>query len=451
MTVSMSVASRRPPGPRQHWLEGNLREFSRDRLGAIVRWHQQYGDIVWARFGPRSILFLNHPELVEEVLVAQHRKFIKHYRLRSTRRTLGRGLLTSEGEFWRAQRRLAQPAFHRDRIATYAEVMVSFTERMLSSWNDGQTRDVQADMMRLTLEIVSKTLFDAEIGSDSVDASAAMETLLNISMKRMGRLIPIPGWVPTPSNLRVEQAARRLDQIILSIIARRRQSGEDRGDLLSMLLHAQDEESGRRMTDLQLRDEAMTLFMAGHETTANTLAWVWYLLANYPEAEASLHAELDELLPDRPPTLADLPRLRTTGFIVTESLRLYPTVWMVGRENTEPVELGSYRIPVGTTVFMPQWTIHRDARWFDQPESFRPERWENGLQERIPHYAYFPFGGGPRICIGNNFALMEASLLLATIARRFCLALAADAVVRPLPSMTLRPETGVKVTLSRRR
>jgi cytochrome P450 len=218
-----------------------------------------------------------------------------------------------------------------------------------------------------------------------------------------------------------------------------------------MLLHAQDEESGRRMTDAQLRDEAMTLFMAGHETTANTLAWVWYLLANHPEAEASLHAELDELLPDSPPTLADLPRLRTTGFIVTEALRLYPTVWIVGRENTEPVELGGYRLPVGTTVFMPQWTIHRDARWFDEPESFRPERWENGLQERIHHYAYFPFGGGPRICIGNSFALMEASLLLATIARRFRLALTADANVRPLPSLTLRPAAGVKVTLSRRR
>ncbi|MBV8488813.1 MAG: cytochrome P450 [Planctomycetaceae bacterium] len=257
--------------------------------------------------------------------------------------------------------------------------------------------------------------------------------------------------MPIPSNLRYEQAARRLDRIILSIIARRRQSGEDRGDLLSMLLHAQDEESGRRMTDLQLRDEAMTLFMAGHETTANTLAWVWYLLANHPQAEASLHAELAELLPDRPPTLADLPRLRTTGFIVTEALRLYPTVWMLGRENIEPVELGGYHLPVGTTVFMPQWTIHRDGRWFDEPESFRPERWENGLQERIPRYAYFPFGGGPRICIGNSFAMMEASLLLATIARRFRLALAADADVRPLPSTTLRPAAGVKVTLSKRR
>ena len=202
------------------------------------------------------------------------------------------------------------------------------------------------------------------------------------------------------------------------------------------------------MTDQQLRDEAMTLFMAGHETTANTLAWVWYLLANHPEAETLLHAELDLVLGDRPPTIADLPRLTYTGQVVTEALRLYPTVWMVGRENIEPVELGGYTIPTGTTVFMPQWTIHRDPRWFDEPESFRPERWAHGLQEQIHRYAYFPFGGGPRICIGNNFALMESALLLATIARRFRLRLAPDAVVVPLPSMTLRPAHGVKVIVS---
>lgn len=205
------------------------------------------------------------------------------------------------------------------------------------------------------------------------------------------------------------------------------------------------------MTDQQLRDEAMTLFMAGHETTANTLAWVWLLLAHHPEAEARLHAELDAVLGDRPPTLADLPRLKYAGFVVNEALRVYPTVWMVGRENIEPVEIAGYPIPAGTTVFMPQWTIHRDARWFDEPETFRPERWNNGLQDRIHRYAYFPFGGGPRICIGNNFALMESALLLATIARRFRLELAPDAHVTPLPSMTLRPAHGVKVVVTRRR
>ena len=452
MSTATITRTGRPPGPRQHWLSGNLREFSGDRLGALSRWRREYGDMVSCRFGPRPILFVNHPDLVEPVLVDQNKKFIKHYRLRGSRRTLGYGLLTSEGDFWRGQRKLAQPAFHRERIAAYADVMVNFTERMLQSWGEGQTRDVQRDMMRLTLEIVAKTLFDADLATDSAEASAAMETLMNSFIERTGKLIPVPDWIPTPLNLRVERAARRLDRIILAIIAERRKSGADRGDLLSRLLHAQDEESGRRMTDRQVRDEAMTLFMAGHETTANTLAWAWYLLANHPEAEARLHDELDSVLSDRLPTLADLPRLPYTGMIITETLRIYPTVWMLGRETTEPVELGGYMLPVGLTVFMPQWTIHRDPRWFDDPETFRPERWEPRLRllETIPRYAYFPFGGGPRICIGNNFALMESALLLATTARRFRLRLASDAVVAPLPTMTLRPAQGVKVVVKRR-
>jgi cytochrome P450 len=330
--------------------------------------------------------------------------------------------------------------------------MVEFTERMLESWSEGQPRDVQEDMMRLTLEIVAKTLFDAEIGGDSVQASAAMETLMSSFMARTAKLIPVPHWIPTPLNLRVERAARRLDGIILAIIAERRKTGVDRGDLLSMLLHAQDEESGRRMTDGQLRDEAMTLFMAGHETTANTLTWTWYLLATHPEVETKLHDELDGVLGHRPPTMADLARLRFTSMIITETLRLYPTVWMLGREAVEPVELGGYSLPIGLTVFMPQWTIHRDPRWFDDPEAFRPERWEPGLRllESIPRYAYFPFGGGPRVCIGNNFAQMESALLLATIARRYRLRLTSDAIVTPLPTMTLRPAQGVRVVVSRR-
>jgi cytochrome P450 len=389
--------------------------------------------------------------LVEQVLVEQNRKFIKHYRLRSTRRTLGNGLLTSEGDFWRAQRKLAQPAFHRDRIVRYAGVMVDLTERMLDSWKDGQVRDAQDDMMRLTLEIVAKTLFDAEISGASADASAAMETLMTSFNTRIGRLIPIPDWIPTPTNLRVGHAVQRLDRIILSMIAERRRSGEDRGDLLSMLLHARDEDNGRRMDDRQLRDEVMTLFMAGHETTANTLAWVWYLLANHPHVETRLHEELDEVLDGRRrPALADLPKLGYTRMIVTETLRLYPTVWMVGREAIELVELGGCQIPAGVTVFMPQWVIHHDSRWFDDPELFRPERWANGLQDKLHRYAYFPFGGGPRICIGNNFALMEATLLLATIAQRRRLRLAAGADVIPFPSMTLRPAHGVKVVVSSR-
>jgi cytochrome P450 len=442
--------SRRPPGPPGSGLFGNLKEFSEDRLGALSRWAHDHGDLVAARFGPRWILFANHPDLVEEVLVHQNRKFIKHYRLRQAKQTLGEGLLTSEGDFWRAQRKLAQPAFHRERVAAYGRIMVDYTDQLLGSWVDGQVRDVHIDMMRLTLEIVAKTLFDSEIGGESAMVSAAMETLMHCFVISTSRPIIVPNWLPTPTNFRVARSVRRLEQILFSIIADRRRSGEDRGDLLSMLLHAQDEESGRRMTDRQLRDECMTLFLAGHETTANTLAWAWFLLSGHSEVEAQLHAELDQVLDGRPPTVADLPHLSYTENLINETLRLYPPGWMLGREAIEPLDLGAYRVSRGTTVFMTACVIHRDARWFDDPDAFRPDRWADGLIQRIPRYAYFPFGGGPRICIGNNFAQMEAALVLATIAQRYRLRLAPDAVVAPLASMTLRPAHGVKMVVSRR-
>lgn len=447
-TIPPNVASpRRPPGPPARGLGGNLREFAADRLGTLARWAREYGDLVSARFGPKRILFANHPDLVEEVLVHQNRKFIKHYRLRQAKLTLGEGLLTSEGEFWRNQRKLMQPAFHRDRIAAFADLMADFSQRLIAPWENGQTRDIQADMMRLTLEIVAKSLFGAELGGESADVGAAMETLMHNFMNSTASAIMIPRWIPIPSNLRTAAAVKRLDRVLYRIIAQRRESGDDGGDLLSMLLHAQDEESGRRMTDRQLRDECMTLFLAGHETTANTLSWAWYLLSQHPVAESRFHEELDRVLDGRRPTLADLPRLPYTDGIVNEALRLYPPAWMLGREANEPVELGGFRIAKGTTIFLTACVIHRDPRWFDDPDAFRPERWADGLMQRIPRYAYFPFGGGPRICIGNSFAQMEAALVLATIGRSYRLRLAPDAVVEPLPSMTLRLAHGLRMVV----
>jgi cytochrome P450 len=439
-----------PPGPKGSWLAGNLREFRRDRLGFLTACFHQYGDVVAIRLGPKKAWLLNHPDLVEEVLVTKSRHFIKHFALRQTRRTLGNGLLTSERNFWRQQRKLAQPAFNRERVAAYGRVMVEFTERMLRAWSGGQVRDIQDEMMRLTLEIVAKTLFDADVSGTSAAASAAMETLMKCFTARVSKVIKLPESIPTPANLRLRRAARQLDDIVFTMIKARRASGEDRGDLLSMLLHAQDDVDGRRMTDQQLRDEAMTLFMAGHETTANTLAWVWLLLAENPDTEAKLHAELDEVLGGRAPELPDLPRLRYADWVVTEALRVYPTVWMLGREAVEPCTIGGYHVRKGLTLFMSQWVLHRDARFFEDALTFRPERWADGLARRLPRYAYFPFGGGPRICIGNIFAQMEAVLLLATIAQRFRLRLASGARVRPLPTMTLRPDGGIKMVLSER-
>ncbi len=447
----MPATLRLPPGPKGNFLTGNLPEFRRDRLAFLTEIARDYGDSVSIRLGPRRMTVVNHPDLVEDVLVAKNRLFIKHFALRSTGPTLGNGLLTSEGDFWRKQRRLAQPAFHRERIAAHAAVMVDYTERMLADWSHGEIRDAQADMMRLTLQIVAKTLFGADVGDDAADASEAMETGMRAFTARVSKIINLPEWVPTPMNLRARRARERLDRIIYGFIADRRAGGEDQGDLLSMLLHAQDEDDGGRMSDRQLRDEAMTLFMAGHETTANTLAWAWYLLALHPDVEAKLHAELDAVIPDRPPTFDDLPRLPYAEMVITETLRLFPTVWLLGREAIEPCQVGGYDVPVGHTVFMSQWVIHRDPRFFDDPLAYRPDRWADGLSKRIPRYAWFPFGGGPRICIGNSFAMMESVLLLATIARRYRLTLTAETDVVPLPTMTLRPDRGVKVVLDRRR
>ena len=441
------------PGPKGHWLKGNLREFAADRLGFLSRIARDHGDVVAIRFLHRKIIVVNHPDLIEEVLVTRNRQFIKHFALRLAKPTLGEGLLTSEGDFWRRQRRLSQPAFHREKVANHARVMVEFAERMLAGWSDGMRLDVQEAMMRLTLEIVAKCLFDADVSGDSADASAAMETVLHCFTARVNATIKWPIFVPTPSNLRLKRAKARLDRIVYDVIAARRASKEDRGDLLSMLLQAADpvEDGGAGMTDLQLRDEAMTLFMAGHETTANTLAWIWFLLSTHPEVEAKLHAELDAILPDRSPTFDDLPRLIYTEQVVTEALRLYPTVWLVGREAIEPTEVGGHPVPVGTTVYMSQWVLHRDPRFFEDPLAYRPERWSDGLARKIPRYAYFPFGGGPRICIGNAFAMMEATLLLAAISRRFRVRVIDPDGVVPLPTMTLRPVGGIEVGLEARR
>ena len=435
---------RRPPGPKGRWPGGNVADFRRDRLGFLTDCARTFGDFATIRLGPYRIMVVSHPDAIEDVLVTQNRRFIKHFAIRKrTGRTLGNGLLTSEGEFWRRQRRLAQPAFHRDRIDAYGLVMAEYADRMIRSWADNEPRDLHDDLMRVTLEVVGKTLFDADFAGDSADASRAMETLLKTYTKQVSRLILLPEWVPTPTNRATGRAVRRLDAILYRVVADRRASGEDRGDLLSMLLKASDPETGGRMDDAQLRDELMTLFMAGHETTANTLAWAFYLLATHPEAEQALHAELDEVLDGRLPEVADLPRLPYTNRVITESLRVLPTVWLLGREATEPTTVGGFDVPKGDTIYMSQWVVHRDPRWFDDPESFRPDRWADGLKERLPRYAYFPFGGGPRLCIGNHFALMEAALMLAAIARRYRLELAPGAVVEPLATMTLRPRHGL--------
>jgi len=437
-----------PAGPSEglaRWSFGPLNNNPLEYFAKIAR---DYGDIAGLRVLNFKTIFINHPDLIEEVLVTNARKYSKGRVLRANRHVFGEGLLTSEGDFWLRQRRLAQPAFHRLRIASYAATMVDYAQRMLESWHHGEERDAHQEMMRLTLRIVGKTLFDADVERDAQEVGKSLELLLEVGAD-FRRTIFVPHWLPTPANLRVKREVTHIEKILYRIIAERRASGRDAGDLLSMLLHAQDED-GSRMTDRQLRDETITLFLAGHETTASTLSWTWWLLAQNPAVEAKLNAELDAVLGHRSPSIDDLPRLVYTGHVITESLRLYPAAWGMARLAVEDHEIAGYPVTKGMGVAMAQWVVHRDPRWYDAPQEFRPERWEDDLLKRLPRFAYFPFGGGPRQCIGNTFALMEATLILATIARKFRLRLVANHTVMPLASITLRPRHGVRVTLESR-
>jgi len=438
------------PGPKGGYLFGSVAAFRRDQLAFYASCAREYGDVVQTRMGPYRILLIYHPDAFEELLVTRSRDFIKSPGVQLLRPLLGDGLLLSEGDTWLRQRRLVQPAFHRQRVAGYGDVMTAFAERHVATWKDGYVIEAHAEMMALTQAIVGKTLFDADVSGDAHEAGQAAKVLAEDFGARMASFRLMPYWLPTPRNFRWRRAVRRLDAIVHRIIAARRSSPEDRGDLLSMLMQAQDADDGSRMTARQVRDEVMTIFLAGHETTAVALSWTWYLLAQHPDADARLADELRHVLGGRAPSVADLPRLRYAGMAVTESMRLYPPAYGIGRQATRATEIAGQVIAPGDIFIAPTWVVHRDRRWFEEPEAFRPERWAGDLAQRLPRFAYFPFGGWPRQCIGNSFAQMEAVLLLATIAQRFRLSLVPGQRITPTPYITLRPEPGIRMLLARR-
>jgi cytochrome P450 len=437
-----------PPGPRGGFPLGHTFAYLRDQLGFLTRAVREYGDVVRLRLGNTTTYVLVNPEHIDYVLRSHADNFMKDKLTRWLIPLVGEGLLTSEGSFWRRQRKLAQPAFQRKEIDRYAAVMVEHTERMLESWRNGQVKDPHEDFMRLTLSIVAKTLFDAELGGDASVVGESLEVVMNYFMSPM-RWFGIRERLPLPSTRRYHRAIQRIDDIIYGIIRKRRESGQDPGDLLSRLLAAQDERGGG-MTDRQLRDECVTLMLAGHETTALVMFYTFHLLAKSPEAETRLAAELRAVLGDRSPTAADVPSLRYTEWVVREAMRLYPPAWGIAREALADCEIGGYDVPKGTQIFMIQWLVHRDARWFDDPEAFRPERWDDDLIKRLPRCAYFPFGDGPRICVGNHFAMMEAVLILATIARKHRLTIEPGQTLELMPSVTLRPRHGLRMRIEAR-
>lgn len=430
---------------------GNLKDFGRDPLGFLELCSRDYGDFVPVRFLNRTVFILNSPQDIESVLTTHARKFQKTigYRTPFMRRLFGEGLLTSEGEHWVRQRRLAQPAFHRDRIATYASIIVEFAGQMVATWQAGETRQIHTDMMRLTTQVVTKTLFNSAVPPEIDRLNEASTVVMERFTRQWKWYRILLNFFPAIGSRRFEEVMRRLDEFIYGLIHERRASGRDAGDLLSMLLQARDED-GSAMSDKQLRDELITLMVAGLDTTALTLSWAFYLLSKNPAAVAALEDELDNVLSGRAPGFAELPRLTYAEMVIKETMRLYPSAWLIGREAIQDCEIGGHPIKVGSSLIMSQWLKHRDPRYFRDAASFIPERWRSEETKQLPKFAYFPFGGGPRMCIGNSFAMMEAVLVLATVSQKFRLTASPGYHIQPWPAITLYPKGGVSLKVESR-
>jgi cytochrome P450 len=440
---------REAPGPRGVMSGWRL---MRNPLPFIEGLSCEYGDVVHLRIMNLRVCLVAHPEGIKHVLQENHRNYRKSFDYKILARLLGQGLVTSEGSLWLRQRRLMQPMFHRQRVAGFGALMAECTMAMLDKWRGraerGEVFDVAPEMMRLTLQIVGRALLSMDLIAQA-DKIGRNITIANERFGNMGLSAFVP-WLPTPGNTRFRRAAAVLRKIVLDIIAERRRDGRDHEDLLSMLLAVRDEETGRGMKDEQLRDEVLTLILAGHETTATALSWTWYLLSRNPEAERKLHAEVDEVLGGRPASVADLPNLSYTATVIDEAMRLYPPVWAVGRAAIADDEVMGYRVPSGCNVLLSQWLAHHHPAFWENPNSFEPERFSPERNATRPRYAYFPFGGGPRMCIGNLFALIEAQIVLATVAQKYSLRVPSEHPIELQPLVTLRPRYGVKVALEPR-
>ena len=440
-----------PPGPKGSVLFGSLTEARRDPLAFVLRVSAEYGDIVHVRLATLRVFLLNHPDDIEQVLVTNQHHFIKGRSLGRARRLFGNGLLTSDGALHSRQRRIVQPAFHRQRLSAYADAMISLAAGQRDRWNAGDTIDIAAAMSRLTLAIAGNTMFGSDIGSVVEDAGETLETATSLLEVAILPLALVTDILPLPHVRRLRAARATLDGMLGDLIARRRRDGRDTGDLLSMLLAAQ-KESGDAMSDEQLRDELTTILLAGHETTANALAWTWFLLARHPGVEARLHAEIDERLGTRLPTADDVPALAYTRMVFAESMRLFPPAWLLGRVAIQDHEARGYVLPAGSLVVLSPWAVQRDAKYFPDPERFDPDRWLPARQAARPRFSYFPFGGGSRGCMGEAFAWMEGVILIAALAQRWRFRLMDESSVpEPQPAITLKPRHGIHVRIESRR
>jgi cytochrome P450 len=437
------------PSPPARPIVGHALQLRSRPLEFLTHCAQVYGDVVRLQAGPSVMVLLNHPDLVRDVLVTSQRAFDKGRAFEKLRPLVGNGLLTSEGDIHRRQRRFIQPAFHRQRIAGYADVMRDEAARTASRWCDGELLDLQQELQRVTLAIVAQTLFGTEMGNRVGEIQRSLPVVQQGVNRRIFSVFDGAERLPLPANRRFAAAVHRLRRLTDDLIAARRATAADGSDLLSMLLAVRDDQ-GRPMTGEQVRDEAITILLAGHETTANALTWTFHLLAQNRSAEARLHAELDEVLGGRPPGFDDLPRLACTRRVLTEAMRLFPPVWASARRTLNDYQAEAHTIPSGTNVLMSPYVLHRDPRFHHQPERFEPDRWLPERAADLPRFAYFPFGGGPRQCIGEQFTWTEGTILLATLAGRWRLRPVPGTPVQPHPMVTLRPRHGLPMTAHRR-
>lgn len=437
-----------PPGPKALPLVGNLIEFRRDPTGFSLALAREYGDAAHFMLGRQHAVQINNPDWIRDVLVTRHREFRKAHALDFAEMVIGNGLVRSEGNFHRRQRRLIQPAFQQERLAAYAPAIVEAALAASQRWQPGGTIDMFQEMLRVTVSIAAKALFSADLEADFEQVGRDLTVVFEYFHKLIVPFARLASKLPTPSRRRFLAARGRLDELIYGLVRSRRASGEKCGDLLGMLLSAQDVEGdGLGMSDQQVRDEAMTMFVAGHETTATALAWTWYLLSEHPEVESELHAELDAVLAGRLPTFADVERLSYTRMVIAESMRLYPPVWAITRRTLSDYAFGDWRVPAGTTIGMSQYVMHRDPRYYPDPERFDPLRWTEEETAKRPKYSYFPFGGGPRLCIGERLAWMETVLILATLGQAWQARTPFGYLPRIQPLIALRPRGGLPMEL----
>ena len=446
--MSAIKKSKLPPGPKTKIPLGHLFSFRRDSIGFLKKIADEYGDIVYFKIGPIRIVLLNQPDLIKEVLTTQHRNFVKGRPLEMAKELLGEGLLTSEGDFHKRQSRLIQPAFHRSMIELYVPALTKCVTQLMNGWKENMTVDVKEEMTNMSIAIAGKTLF----GSDTAEEAEEINHALDTATSLFGR-IPLPFSefllkLPIPSTFRFYKAKARLDKTIYRMIDERRRNNVEKGDLLSLLIRSQD---GEDMTDQQVRDEAITLFLTAFDTTSTALTWTCYLLSQNPEAEAELHEELDRVLKGRLPTVQDVAQLKFTRMVFGESMRLYPPSYVIPRQALEDFSIDKYIIPRGSIVLVSPYLIHHDPRFHPEPEKFDPHAWDEHSHGLNSKYEYFPFSRGPRSCIGEPFAWMQGILVLATIAQSWRMKLVPDHPVELLPLINLRPKYGMMMTLHSRK